>query len=274
MGQFLHGIWSGVKRFAVWVMQTPQRRRSALVAALLLAAVYATFRAVGVAQDMASPRSRTFLTWFTGSPEERAGLVTAQRAVCPGAPFILPADGYIGLLYGDPRGPYSEGRRHQGIDIFSLGEPGTTPVYAAYDGYVSRLDEWTSALIQRVPDDPLHPGRQIWLYYTHMAPAGGQTDFIEDAFPRGAREVFVRQGTRLGYTGDFNGAGSAISTHLHFSIVVDDGSGSFANELIFDNTIDPSRYLGMPVNYACAPDVPSCSPNPLCGEALLSAAGG
>ena len=37
----------------------------------------------------------------------------------------------------------------------------------------------------RLPDDPLYPGRQIWLYYTHMADKSGEQDFIEDAFPPG-----------------------------------------------------------------------------------------
>jgi hypothetical protein len=36
--------------------------------------------------------------------------------------------------------------------------------------------------------------------------------------------------------------------HLHFSLVQDDGSGSFKNELEIDNTLDPSPYFGMPLN--------------------------
>ena len=84
-----------------------------------------------------------------------------QREACPGAPFILPSDGYIGLLYNDPRGPYSTSNPHQGIDIFSDSEPGLTPVYAAYDGYETLEPEWVSTIIMRVPEDPLNPGEQI-----------------------------------------------------------------------------------------------------------------
>lgn len=237
-------------------------RRFALIAlSLVLLLVFAS-AAIGIWRSVRDPRSASFAQWAQG---EREALITVQREVCPGAAFILPADGYIGLLYGDPRGPYSADRPHQGIDIFSDTDPGLTPVYAAYDGYLTREDDWTSTVIQRVPDDPLQPGRQIWLYYTHMADRQGN-DFIVDAFPRGTRDLFVEQGTLLGYTGDYNGdAMRDIWVHLHFSIVRDDG-GRYANELEFANTIDPSPYLGLPVNVACAPADGSiaCTSAPVC----------
>jgi murein DD-endopeptidase MepM/ murein hydrolase activator NlpD len=211
--------------------------------------------------------------WLSDDEEARRELITSETEPCPGAPFLLPAEGWIGLLYADPRGPYSENHRHQGIDIFSPTEPGLTPVYAAYDGYLTREEYWTSAVIIRVPDDPLHPGRQIWLYYTHMADRSGSPDFIDDAFPPGTHEVFVTQGTLLGYTGDYSGSARTIWTHLHFSIVRDDGFGNYTNELEFDNTIDPSLYLGLAVNVACAPSAPYCTTTPICEEAILSASG-
>lgn len=195
-----------------------------------------------------SPGSQTLLRWWRGDEAVRQSLMTVQREACPGAPFILPADGFIGLLYADPGGPYSEEQPHQGIDIFSDGEPGVTPVYAAYDGYITREPTWKSTLIQRVPQDPLNPQRQIWLYYTHMADKSGKNDFIEPAFAPGTREFFVEQGTLLGYTGDYSGSPvRSVWTHLHFSIVLDDGDGNYLNELIFGNTVDPSPYLGMDV---------------------------
>lgn len=198
--------------------------------------------------------------WAGGDPATRAALITTQRDACPGAPFVLPADGYIGLIYADPNGPYSAAAPHQGIDIFSNTEPGVTPVYAAYDGYVTREPQWVSTLIQRVPEDPLQPQRQIWLYYTHMADEQGN-DFIIDAFPPGTSEFWVEQGTLLGYTGDYNGGALRdVWVHLHFSIVQDDGRGHYTNELEFGNTLDPSPYLGLGVNYAAPDD--SCSPQP------------
>lgn len=222
--------------------------------------------AVWIVATLNDPRSQSFLQWSGGDPTARADLVVEQQESCFDAPFILPAAGFVGLLFGDPRGPYSPANPHQGIDIFSDNEPGLTPVYAAYDGYVTREPGWVSTLIQRVPEDPLQPGRQIWLYYTHMADREGN-DFIEEAFPPGSREQFVEQGTLLGYTGDYNGnSARSIWVHLHFSIVRDDGRGNYLNELDFNNTVDPSPYLGRAVNYACAPESAGCTPDPVCSS--------
>ena len=191
-------------------------------------------------------------------------MATFQRDACPGAPFVLPADGYIGLLYADPGGPYSAANPHQGIDIFSNSEPGITPVYAAYDGYLTREAAWKSSLIIRVPDDPLDAGTQIWLYHTHMADREGN-DYIADDFPPGTSEFFVKQGTFLGYTGDYNGRSLRdIWVHLHFSIVKDDGNGRYSNELEFNNTLDPSPYLGMQLNYRCGSGSTGCAQDAAC----------
>jgi murein DD-endopeptidase MepM/ murein hydrolase activator NlpD len=264
-----------IRRFYEWASANPTRHRATLIglAVVLSFLLYGGSQALRLLRRAVDSRSQAFARWFTGSEEDREALVTVQREACPGAPFILPADGFVGLLYGDPRGPYSATHLHQGIDIFSAGPPGQTPVYAAYDGYVTRENGWISALIQRVPDDPLQPGRQIWLYYTHMANEAGTEDYIEAAFPQGVHEVFVEQGTLLGYTGNYGG-NRRVAVHLHFSIVLDNGSGGYSNELEFDNTVDPSRYLGMAVNYACAPEVVACTEEPLCRDAVLGRGGG
>jgi murein DD-endopeptidase MepM/ murein hydrolase activator NlpD len=220
------------------------------------------------------PREAAFADWWSGNPQDRQKLITSRSEVCPNAPFLLPAQGYIGLLYGDPRGPYGVDHRHQGIDIFSPTGPNQTPVVAAYDGYLTREQGWHSAVIMRVPDDPLQPGRQIWLYYTHMADPSGLIDYVSPGFPQGTKEVFVRQGSLLGHTGDYSGDPlQPVGVHLHFSIVLDNGLGGYRNELVFDNTVDPSRYLGIAVNYGCAPVVPDCDPNPLCAQAVLGDGG-
>jgi murein DD-endopeptidase MepM/ murein hydrolase activator NlpD len=241
----------------------PERRPALIlfiVAGIILALVWLAAAVFGIG----SVRGRQFFQWARSDEEARATLATVQREACPGAPFILPADGFIGLLYNDPNGPYSSAAPHQGIDIFSNTEPGVTPVYAAYSGYITREDDWRSTLIQRVPDDPLNLGTQIWLYYTHMADEQGN-DFILDNFPPGTRELFVEQGTLLGYTGNYNGDSLRdIWVHLHFSIVQDDGSGRYTNELEFANTIDPTPYLGLPLNYSCERETMECSLNLSC----------
>lgn len=248
-------------------MKSLSTRKLLLLLLLLLAGGFFVVSAVG---QYLGPESSAMRLWALGDRPTRQALVVRERDPCPGAPFILPADGFIGLLYGDTRGPYSTDRPHQGIDIFSDTDPGVTPVYAAYDGYVSREPNWRSTLIQRVPSDPLQPDRQIWLYYTHMADREGN-DFIEEAFAPGTREQFVEQGTLLGFTGDYNGdALRTVWVHLHFSIIRDDGNGHYTNELDFANTLDPSPYLGRHVNHQCS-DGGTCASGTAClGEELES----
>lgn len=262
-----------LSRIVGWLAERRNRQWIA-IGLLAVALLMVVSRLLRLPRGNNDPRNDAFNEWWTASYEERLKLITARREPCPSAPFLLPADGYIGLLYGDPRPPYSSSHRHQGIDIFSPGDVGETPVYAAYNGYLTRELGWRSALIIRVPDDPLHPGRQIWLYYTHMAGPSGEEDTILDDFPPGTKEVFVKQGTLLGYTGDFSGDPSnPVGVHLHFSIVLDNGQDSYRNELEFDNTVDPSRYLGMAVNYGCAPVVPNCTPKPICTDAIQGKGG-
>jgi murein DD-endopeptidase MepM/ murein hydrolase activator NlpD len=173
----------------------------------------------------------------------------------------MPTDGLIGFLWDDSFYP---GHRHQGLDIFGPTGPnglGQTPVVAAYDGYLTRLPEWKSAVILRIPHDPLMPGRQIWLYYAHMADANG-TSYIVDAFPPGTAEAFVTAGTLLGHQGNYSAdPDNPTGMHLHFSIVEDDGQGGFRNELQIENTLDPSPYLGFDVNGSRAGDAPVVCPN-------------
>lgn len=175
---------------------------------------------------------------------------------CGSAPFLFPTDGFAGFLWGDS---FGLGHAHQGIDIFAGTDLGVTRVISAYPGYLRRLPEWKSAVIVRVPEDPLQPGRQIWLYYTHMADQNGNS-FVSDEFPAGTSEKFVEAGTLLGYQGNYSGdPNNPTGLHLHFSIVEDDGDGQFKNEVEIKNTIDPSPYLGLPLNgYENRDRVPLC----------------
>lgn len=196
-----------------------------------------------------------FRTWINNPgayPEWK--LATGSR--CGSAPFLFPTDGFAGFLWGDSFGLR---HTHQGIDIFAGTEAGITPVVVAYAGYLTRLPEWKSAVIVRVPEDPLQPGRQIWLYYTHMADQFGNS-FIAEEFPAGVSEKPVEAGTLLGYQGDYSGdPTNPVGVHLHFSIVEDDGTGKFKNELEIANTLDPSPYLGLPLNgYENRDRVPLC----------------
>lgn len=200
-------------------------------------------------------RLRKFRQWIQ-NPASHAEWKLAAGTQCGSAPFSFPTDGFVGFLWGDGMGG---GHTHQGIDIFGGTDIGITPVVAAYPGYLTRLSDWKSAVIVRVPEDPLHPGQQIWLYYTHMADQFGNS-FISSEFPAGTSEKFIEAGTPLGYQGDYSGdPNNPVGVHLHFSIVRDDGSGHFKNELDIRNTLDPSPYLGLPLNgYENHDQVPLC----------------
>jgi peptidoglycan LD-endopeptidase LytH len=162
--------------------------------------------------------------------------------ICADAPFAFPTDGYIGYLWGDM---FQAFHRHQGIDIFGGSEPGQTAVYAAYDGLLTRLPDWKSAVIIRVPSDPLHPGAEIWLYYAHMATPEG-ISLIEESFSAGTFDRPVHRGDRLGFQGNYTGdPNNPAGVHLHFSIVKGNGKGGWWNELEIANTLDPSPYFGM-----------------------------
>lgn len=205
-----------------------------------------------------SERYLRLLEWFRNPAQHPTWAVQAGER-CGDSPFLMPTDGYIGFIWGDAFRP---GHRHQGVDIFGVQEPGLTPVVAAYAGYLSRLPDWKSTLIIRIPDDPLQPGRQIWIYYTHMADKQGNSFIVAD-FPPGTSEVYVDAGTLLGYQGNYSGDPiNPTGVHLHFSIVLDDGQGSFRNELRIENTLDPSLYLGLSLNADQNPNqVPVCEPN-------------
>ena len=194
---------------------------------------------------------------FLRNPLNHQELILPARSRCGEAPFILPTSGMIGFIWGDSFRP---GHRHQGIDIFSGTDVGETPVYVAYDGYLTRRRDWKSSLIIRIPSDPLQPDRQIWTYYTHMADLSGNSLIALD-FPPGTSEVFVTAGSLLGYQGNYSGTpGNPTGVHLHFSIVKDDGEGLFRNELEIKNTLDPSIYFGMDLNASeNADSIPACT---------------
>jgi hypothetical protein len=178
---------------------------------------------------------------------------------CANAPFLLPSKGFIGYLWNDSFKPFN---RHQGIDIFAGTDAGKTPVYAPYDGFLTREEGWRSSIIIRIPQDPLDPSRQIWLYMTHMADPEGNS-FIDRAFPPGTYDKPVFTGDLLGFQGNYSGdPARPVGVHLHFSIVKDDGSGNYLNELDIANTLDPTPYFGFELNAKVLgkSEIPRCSP--------------
>jgi hypothetical protein len=239
-------------------LKSSQRARIGLILIPILILGVAVYFALRIFRPSAGRIVRLREYW--SDPQEHDDWVIAAGERCGDAPFLLPTDGYIGFVWGDSFRP---GHTHQGLDIFGPTGPdglGETPVIAAYDGYLTRLPEWRSAVIMRIPSDPLQPSRQIWVYYTHMADAEGRS-FIDEAFPPGSYEIFVRAGTLLGYQGNYSAdPNNPTGMHLHFSIVRDDGRGNYRNELEIRNTLDPSPYIGIQVDADQLGDsIPVCS---------------
>lgn len=210
--------------------------------------LYQMFQAAG--------ERRQFVRAFLGDSLADSQYVIQAGTRCGNAPFLFPTTGMVGFLWDDS---FRFGHRHQGIDIFAGTAIDVTPVVAAYPGFLTRLPEWRSAVIVRVPSDPLEPGRQIWVYYTHMADPSGNS-FISSDFPPGTYEKPVEAGTFLGYQGDYSGdPNNPVGVHLHVSIVKDK-DGQFMNELDINNTYDPSPYFGLALNAKTNPgQIPVCT---------------
>jgi len=244
-------FYKKMKWFIIGRMSTPKKLIGLIVIGVLLGLGFYLFR------TMRSSAARSPFVWdFITHPADNQKYVIQAGSRCANAPFIFPTTGMAGYLWDDS---FKPGHRHQGIDVFAGTDVNVTPVISAYEGYLTRLPEWKSSVIVRVPDDPLQPGRQIWLYYTHMADANGNS-FISAEFPAGTSEQYIQAGTVLGRQGNYSGdPNNPVGVHLHFSVVQDDGLGHFKNELDINNTLDPSPYLGLPLNARENPDrIPFC----------------
>lgn len=215
--------------------------------------------AIFLRREIRTASERTPYVWrFINDPAGNQNLVIQAGSRCGTAPFLFPTSGMVGYLWDDA---FNAGHRHQGIDIFAGTDVDVTPIISAYPGYLTRLPEWKSSLIVRIPSDPLNPGTQIWLYYTHMADANGNS-FVSADYPPGMSEQYIESGTVLGRQGNYSGdPNNPVGVHLHFSVVRDDGTGHFKNELDISNTYDPSPYLGLALNANQNPDhIPVCEP--------------
>ena len=218
-----------------------------LILTLTLGILFGT-RVIAYVRTWVSGRNKAVIDYIR-HPEEHRDWELEALTRCGSAPFVLPTNGFIGYVYNDSFTPM---KLHTGLDIFGGTAVGETPIYAPYDGLLTRESDWKSSLILRIPVDPLNPGEQIWVYMTHMADVQGNS-LIEATFPPGTLEYPVKQGDLLGYQGNYSGyPGSPTGIHLHISIVKDDGNGKYLNELQIENTIDPSAYFGMLLNAARA----------------------
>ena len=217
-----------------------------LISVVILASITLLIAWLALQWYRGNSDSNITISRYLNNPQANSHLETSAFTHCPDAPFIVPSEGFIGLLWRDSAAPYTALRRHTGIDIFGGRTEGTVPIVAVYDGWLTRLEDWQSTVIIR-HDDPLQAGRTIWTYYTHMALRNGGESFIPLDFPQGTYNMPITQGTIIGYQGAYSPQ-FPVATHLHMSIVTSNPDGSFRNEAILENTLDASPYFGMDLN--------------------------
>ncbi|MEM7335130.1 MAG: M23 family metallopeptidase [Chloroflexota bacterium] len=226
------------------ILRSKWLRWTLLVGLLAVAAVFSYI-------SLASRNFRTRVSRigpFMSNPADYDDWVLIGGERCGNAPFLIPSSGYLGVAWNDGVAPLYQ---HTGFDFFSPdGADNVTPIYAVYDGFLTREDHWRSAVIIRHPDFDELPAivgdEKIWTYYTHMASQDGTESFISEEFPRGTREKFVEAGTLLGYQGSWAGTAERdMSRHLHLSIVKSDNNGAYLNETEIANTFDPTPFFGL-----------------------------
>jgi len=220
-----------------------KRRLSLVAAAVVILLIGVAGVAFAALRTVDTSRITRIRTWFANPAAHREWQIEGGT-YCGDAQMMIPTTGFIGVGWGDGMRPLYN---HTGYDIFSpAGADNVTPIFAAYDGYLTREAGWLSAVIIRHPDLPTEDGEQLWSYYTHMASADGSTSYIDPAFPRGTRELFVSAGTLLGYQGTWSGnPDNPTGLHLHFSLARTTESGGYTNETVLENTVDPRPFLGL-----------------------------
>ena len=130
---------------------------------------------------------------------------TLTLTTAPSLAFPVPASAYsnIGSFWGDNRD--AGARHHEGIDIFGKFR---TPVLAAADGYVTRVNEnklGGKTVFMRPA------GKDYVLYYAHL-----DTQIVREG-------QIVKTGDTLGLMGN-TGNARTTPTHLHFGIYTNGGA--------------------------------------------------
>src|SRR5688572_32226874 len=96
------------KLYGIWIRLPRWGKLMAIIAGVLLGLlliVILVYLGIQTYSQQQTNSSTVIQQWFR-EPASRPNLIT-RRKQCSGAPFILPSDGFIGLLWADPAGPYS-----------------------------------------------------------------------------------------------------------------------------------------------------------------------
>jgi hypothetical protein len=161
---------------------------------------------------------------------------TGPYTQCNNAPFIWPTYGKRGWYIWNSTTTYvtQDGdKKHDGVDILQVNQTeNVEPIYAAADGYLTWLNNWSLRMEVNVDAAYDVPEHHVYLYYTHMADNAGNVSYINPALI-GAKALFVRKGQYLGKQGRKGTADELV--HLHISV------SRTATEA---GNIDPTKYFG------------------------------
>ena len=159
-------------------------------------------RVLGLLFVLAILAGVTVLLWpMLKNAQRYAGLLSAPTPTARSLPNPLPGTRFVDT-WGGAR---SEGRTHEGVDIFA---PRDTPIHATTRGIVvnvgpDRLGGRTVMI--------LGPGGQRH-YYAHL-----------NRYPDLSRGDWVEAGDVVGYVGD-SGNAKGTPTHLHYGIYAAGGA--------------------------------------------------
>jgi peptidoglycan LD-endopeptidase LytH len=178
--------------------------------------------------------------------------VSTSISACPGAVWRLPSNHSLGVQW-----------REGGLDFLGQGNKGKVPVYAVADGLLTRPTGWVDA-VAISHEDPLHPGDQVWSYYSGMAAANGTDSHVAEDFPLGVTNIPVKAGQLLGYQGTWSGKPFWPRwMHLHFAVIRAHDQHNVPGELMSEDILDPTPYLNMELK----PETDTENSQPLtCGQ--------
>jgi hypothetical protein len=122
--------------------------RLMIIGLILGIGAFAAYRLYRWYRNSGTGSNNYIVEWLT-DPASHEVLKSEAFSRCPNAPFILPTEGFIGLLWNDASAPYNFTSRHTGLDIFGYGTVGTIPIYAVYEGWLTRHEDWRSTVSLR-----------------------------------------------------------------------------------------------------------------------------
>ncbi len=173
-------------------------------------------------------------------PKDAEAMAYPENLSCPDAPFRLPTQANMGMLWKDSQ-----------VLMLGDGRTGEIPVHAVADGLLYQFPEWDSAVaIQH--QDPRNPERHIWSFYGDMAPAFDSANPYIEPHWINANGLPIKQGELIGYQGRWLDPSQQTWVHLRFTLLPGTEQGAFPTAFLEINDfnadlpgVEEQRRLGL-----------------------------